>query len=226
MNQVYGQKSSDSFSQSGGITLDVRSGESLNSINLKLIRGGAVEGRILDADNEPVARAFVQVARYTSFQGKRRLMSTGMAQTDDRGHYRLFNIPPGMYYLSAVYGAFEMPGEGGSGSPPTYYPGVMTLQEASKIQVSAARDLTGMDMILVEGDAYSVSGKIVGPDGKPIIGAWINPVRVPLSDFLSFSSGDAPMLRENSNSRDSFLENTALIRGHNRRKATDGECIG
>ncbi len=190
VNQVYGQKASDSFSQSGGITLDVRSGESLNSINFKLIRGGAVEGRILDADNEPVARAFVQVARYTSFQGKRRLMPTGMAQTDDRGHYRLFNIPPGMYYLSAVYRAFEMP-EGGSGSPSTYYPGVMTLQEASKIQVSAARDLTGMDMILVEGDSYLVSGKIVGPDGKPIIGGWINPVRVPLSDFLSFSSGNS-----------------------------------
>ena len=70
-------------------------------------------------------------------------MPTDMALTDDRGHYRLFNIPPGMYYLSAVYQAFEVP-EGDSGSPPTYYPGVMTLQEASKIQVSAARDLTGI----------------------------------------------------------------------------------
>ena len=195
VNQVYGQKSINlnPFSQTGGITLDVRPGETLNSVNLKLIRGGAVEGRILDADNEPVARTFVQVSSYTSFQGKRRLMPTGMATTDDRGHYRIFNIPPGMYYLSAVYHAFEIP-EGDSGSPPTYYPGVMTLQEASKIQVSAARDLTGLDMILAEGESYSVSGKIVGSDGKPILSAWINPVRVPLSDFFFFalmSSTDA-----------------------------------
>ena len=187
VNQVYGQKASDPFSQSGGITLDVRSGESLNSINLKLIRGGAVEGRILDADNEPVVRAFVQVSRYASFQGKRRLMPTGMAMTDDRGHYRIFNIPPGMYYLSAVYRAFDLP-EGGSGSSPTYYPGVMTLPEASKIQVNATRDLTGLDMILVEGESYSVSGKVVGPDGKPILNGWIHPVGVPMGGF-SFERG-------------------------------------
>ncbi len=72
---IYGQKPTNLFSQTGGITLDVRAGESLNSINLKLIRGGVVEGRIVDSDNEPVARAFVQAARYASLQGKRRLVS-------------------------------------------------------------------------------------------------------------------------------------------------------
>ena len=47
----------------------------------------------------------------------------------------------------------------------------MTPQEASKIQVSAGRDLTGMDMILAEAEAYSVSGRAVGPDGKPFANA-------------------------------------------------------
>ena len=184
VDTIYGQKPVNLYSQTGGITLDVRAGDSLNSINFKMIRGGAVEGRIVDFDNEPVARAFVQAARYASLQGKRRLVPAGMAFTDDRGHFRLFNIPPGLYYLRAAYRAFDMP-ETGLGSALTYYPGVTTPQEASKIQVRAGRDLTGMDIMLSEAEAFSVSGRAIGADGKPFPNANIHVVQFPWGEIMS-----------------------------------------
>ncbi|MFN8007021.1 MAG: carboxypeptidase-like regulatory domain-containing protein [Terriglobia bacterium] len=183
VDAVYGQKSGNPFSQRGGITLDVRAGQSLNSINLKLIRGGAIEGRIVDSDNEPVARAIVQVARYTSIRGKRQLVASGTASTDDLGRYRLFNIPPGLYYLQSAYRGWERQ-ESGLSSPPTYYPGVMTPQEATKIQVRAGRDITGIDVTLVETKVYSVSGKAVGFDGKPFGNGLVIPMRLPMGGAL------------------------------------------
>ena len=188
VRQVYGQKGADPFSPAG-ITLDVKPGEALESINFRLIRGGAVEGRILDVDNEPLANVMVQLMVYRSFQGKRRLMPTGMAQTDDRGHYRIFNVPPGSYILSSTYLSFEAPG-GSSPFSPTYYPGVSTPQEATKIQVSAARELTGIDLILTEAVAYTISGKIVGSDGKPVINGWVNPMRLPMTEMMFALGGD------------------------------------
>lgn len=184
INGVYGQKPGGSFSPRGGVILDVRTGESLNAINIKLIRGGVVEGRILDSDNEPVARAVVQAVRYYAIQGKRRLVPASTAFTDDRGHYRLFDIAPGLYYLRAAFRSFGME-EGMSPSPPTYYPGVMSPQEASRIQVRAGRDVTGVDLILGEAESYNISGRVIGPDGKPFANAFIHVNQFPLEGMMS-----------------------------------------
>ncbi len=61
----------------------------------------------------------------------------------------------------------------------------MTPQEASKIQVSAGRDLTGMDMTLGEAEAFSVSGRAIGPDGKPFANAFIHVVQFPWGEIIS-----------------------------------------
>ncbi len=100
VRQTYGQKQSEPmmmFGFSAGTPILVRPGETLSQIDFKLIRGGVVEGRVLDQDNEPLSRVMVQMGRYSNVQGKRRLVPAGMGQTDDRGYYRLFDIPPGNY---------------------------------------------------------------------------------------------------------------------------------
>ena len=129
VSQTYGQKSTDMMSAmmspNQGTQLTVRAGETLGQVNFQMIRGGAVEGQITDQSNEPLSRVMVQLSRYRTMQGKRSLMPIGMAQTDDRGHFRLFEIAPGSYYLSASYGSFGFP-DGGGAFPPTYYPGALS----------------------------------------------------------------------------------------------------
>jgi len=186
VSQSYGQKSTDLMSSMmspmQGTQLTVRAGETLAQVNFQMIRGGAVEGQITDQNNEPLSRVMVQLSRYRTMQGKRSLMPVSMGQTDDRGHFRLFEIAPGSYYLSASYGSFGFP-DGGGAFPPTYYPGALSPQEASKLQVAPAAEITGINMALTEAASFTISGKVMRGDGKPATGARLMSMRHPPEGF-------------------------------------------
>jgi hypothetical protein len=192
VSQTYGQKSTDMMSAmmspNQGTQLTVRAGETLGQVNFQMIRGGAVEGQITDQNNEPLSRVMVQLSRYRTMQGKRSLMPVGMAQTDDRGHFRLFEIAPGSYYLSASYGSFGFP-DGGGAFPPTYYPGALSPLEASKLQVAPAAEITGINMALTEAASFTISGKVMRGDGKPATGARLMSMRHPPEGFAMMFGG-------------------------------------
>ena len=193
VSQTYGQKSAEPmFRMQGtqGTQLTIRAGETLSQVNFQMIRGGAVEGQITDQNNEPLSRVMVQLSRYRTMQGKRSLMPMSMSQTDDRGHFRLFEVPPGSYYLSATYRSFGFP-DGGGAFPPTYYPGALSPQEASKVQVAAAAEITGINMALTEIVSFTISGKVIAGDGKSASGARLLSMRhPPEADFgMMFGGG-------------------------------------
>ncbi len=190
VSQTYGQKSADPMSRTQGTQLTIRAGETLSQVNFQMIRGGAVEGQITDQNNEPLSRVRVQLSRYRTMQGKRSLIPVSMSQTDDRGHFRLFEIAPGSYYLSATYRSFGFP-DGGGAFPPTYYPGALSPQEASKIQVTSAAEITGINLALTEMVSFTVSGKVMGSDGRPASGARVMSARhPPEADFgMMFGGG-------------------------------------
>jgi uncharacterized surface anchored protein len=198
--QNYGQKTADMMFDPG-TPVTVRPGETLSQIDFKLIRGGVVEGRVFDQDNEPMPNVEVQLARYRTVQGKRTLMPAGMGQTDDRGHYRIFDLPPGSYYVSASshgFGRFFVAQEGAQPTyPPTYYPGVLTPEEASKVQVSAGAEVNGVDMALMEVSSYSISGRVLTSDGKPAHSAYVMPVRIPLELPRVYGPGSGTDLQGN-----------------------------
>ncbi len=193
VSQTYGQKSAEPmFRMQGtqGTQLTIRAGETLSQVNFQMIRGGAVEGQITDQNNEPLSRVMVQLSRYRTMQGRKSLMPVSMSQTDDRGHFRLFEVPPGSYYLSATYRSFGFP-DGGGAFPATYYPGALSPGEASKVQVAAAAEITGINMALTEMVSFTISGKIMAGDGKPASGARLMSMRhPPENDFgMMFGGG-------------------------------------
>jgi hypothetical protein len=71
-------------------------------ISIRLERTGAIEGRILDDNGDPMLGATVMAIDRTAPAGipswGTRLVS---AQTNDRGEFRIFNLPAGDYYLAA-----------------------------------------------------------------------------------------------------------------------------
>lgn len=175
LRQGYGSKT---FSGSGrrqrGTPLSITSGQVLDSIEFKLIRGGVVEGTVVDQYNEPLSRVSVTLSSYESSGGERKLFPARRATTDDRGRFRLFDIPPGAYYLSAAPPSFygRMGGEERS-FPPVYYPGVPSPLEAAKVQVTAGQEVGGFYFTLVETRSYSVSGRVLSAEGKPAHAVWI-----------------------------------------------------
>ncbi len=63
---------------------------------------GAISGRIFDEFGEPVIGAEVRAMKSFYQRGGRILVPMQSAVTDDRGEYRLFWLPPGLYFVSAV----------------------------------------------------------------------------------------------------------------------------
>ena len=167
--QNYGQKRFQAFRRRrGGTPLTLGDGQVLSGIDFNLIRGGAVEGRVADQDYEPLSRVAVTLSRYRTVQGERTLVGVSRAQTDDRGHFRLFDIPPGSYVLSATrvdYTFNRRRGRRRQTFPPTYYPGVPNPEQATRIEVSAGGEVGGFHLTLTESQTYSVSGRVLGADG-------------------------------------------------------------
>src|SRR5437764_1398768 len=82
---------------------------------------GTIAGRV--TVNPQVANVNLQGARHEPYNGNYTVM-----QTDDRGVYRIYGLPPGRYLVSAGIpvgrdGGASM-GRGNSYYPQTFYPGV------------------------------------------------------------------------------------------------------
>lgn len=96
-----------------GTPVVVAEAQAIGNIDLRLTRGGVITGRLMDEDGEPLARALVTVQRYRYVAGERQLTPAGADQTDDRGQYRVFGLPPGDYFVSAsTAGLAELLGRG------------------------------------------------------------------------------------------------------------------
>jgi protocatechuate 3,4-dioxygenase beta subunit len=175
------------------------------NIDLRLIRGGVITGRVLDEDGEPLMRALVSIQRYQYLQGNRQLISAGADQTDDRGVYRVFGLPAGDYYASVTVsglgqnigrglqqlamgaGAFApAAGRGGrgwfgamdvepSGYAPTYYPGVVSAAEAGKITLGPGQEVAGIDFQIQLVPFATVAGAVGGADNNAGITVTLAP---------------------------------------------------
>lgn len=82
--------------------IDVLEKQQVKNLELRLPRGSVITGHVFDEDGEPLAQVSVRVMRWAFQQGERRLTQAGTDQTDDRGEYRVFGLPPGDYVVSAV----------------------------------------------------------------------------------------------------------------------------
>ena len=122
-----------------GVPVNVTTGQHVTDIDLPLVAGGVIVGRILDEDGAPFAGATVD-ALVTRFQGGNdMLFSVASAQTDDRGEFRLFGLAPGAYYVSAgdpAFAAVSTP-KGVLHYSPTYYPGTTLADQARTVTVGA-----------------------------------------------------------------------------------------
>jgi hypothetical protein len=95
-----------SFGQRGpsgsGQALKVESGTTLDNIELLMTLTGAISGRVFDETGEPLAHVTVEALKYSYADGERSLTQVTSDTTNDLGEFRLFWLPPGQYFLSAL----------------------------------------------------------------------------------------------------------------------------
>ena len=156
-----------------GTPIELGDGQTLDKITIALPRGSVLGGRITDEFGEPVANAIVTAFRYAYAGGARRMVpaqgANGRDTTDDQGQFRLFGLPPGEYFISAMLrgGGPEVTDPMGdpSGYAATYYPGTTNIAEAQRVTLAVSQEQTGVHFGLIATSLVRVAGQVIMSNG-------------------------------------------------------------
>jgi hypothetical protein len=171
------QGGSNSF-RNRGKTVNLAEGETVEKIDFTLIRGGVITGRVTDADGRPVIAENVRLT--PAGQGDERRgggpfsFNPFLYQTDDRGIYRIYGIPPGRYLVSVgedgKSGVVRMGFGRSIFYTRTFHPGVTDETKATAIEVSEGSETTNADIALGRrSETFRASGRVVDAEsGKPV----------------------------------------------------------
>ena len=144
--------------------------QSVGSIDVTLLRRGAITGMIVDEFGDPVQDVTVSAVRLQpNPDGARGIRAAPLAsaRTDDRGQYRLHSLLPGAYFVQAVAEGELGPG---TGYLSRLYPGVMTFDQATQARVDFGSDVRGIDFSVIATPTYRVSGTAWDLTGRPARG--------------------------------------------------------
>jgi len=145
--------------------VSVSDGQAVKDFPLRLVPFGAISGRVLDENGDPIPGAAVEALRYAYSRYRKVWRTVQTATTNDRGEYRLFNLAPGRWYLEVTryLGIPPVPGRVHStvveeGYPATFYPGVTQPSAAGAIEVAPNTDLREVDFRLHRTRVYHLRG--------------------------------------------------------------------
>lgn len=151
----------------------ISEGEVVEDINFSLVPGGVITGTITDSEDEPLIG---QPVRITPVDEQLTSLSRSLLRrlsidnnTDDRGVYRAFGLPPGKYKVSV--------GESGSGRKSsreyyteTFHPSVTDAAKATIIEVAEGSETNHIDIVMGRPvGTFRVAGRVVdGETGRPV----------------------------------------------------------
>jgi 5-hydroxyisourate hydrolase-like protein (transthyretin family) len=146
--------------------------EEKTGVDCHVWRAAVVTGTVTDADNEPISGVTVQAIRKDYWRASLTLMAAaGPAETDDHGHFRIFGLIPGSYYLKADRGKQNTKQRGYA---PAFYPNASTWTDAQALRISAGQEYSGFHLTIHEAATFEASGKIVDAEtGRPAGGAIV-----------------------------------------------------
>jgi beta-lactamase regulating signal transducer with metallopeptidase domain len=176
--------------------LTIFNGHAPETLQLHMMRGPAISGRVFDTNGKARASAVVELMRMDFREGERTLLASDISMiTDTNGEYRLFGLLPGEYFLRV------RPRAGGADFLPVYFPGVTDARYATPITVREGADISGIDLSLTRGNLHSVRLKVViaapAPE-NPELSFYITPER-------SGGSASAGAVQFHSSGRNTYV---------------------
>jgi len=188
-----------------GAMLSLVSGQEVGDVLFRMVRAGAITGKVVDDGGEPMMGVNVSVLHKPTEEeresegprGKKlEMTSVSVVQTDDRGEYRIFGLKPGEYFVKAAdnaeslyfFGQMEEGSDGrvlrelGSQYAPLYYPGVLQMDQAQAVTLRAGDEMQA-DFSMRRVKLVEVAGRVIGPDGSPAVRAFVQLSQPGVSDW-------------------------------------------
>lgn len=136
------------------LEVTLEEGQEITDVEVTLMRGGVITGRVLDEDGDPIVNTQV-IAWRKGENGYYQQMN--QARTDDRGVYRIYGLPPGDYVISSQI-PFRWSRHASYGM--TYFPGVVSRKQAEILSVTAGSEITGIDISLQPDRGAKLVGRV------------------------------------------------------------------
>lgn len=143
------------------------------TLNLPMVRGAALEGRLLRDNGDPAVNIIVSAMRFSYDVNGRRATPVRQTRTDDRGRYRVHSLPAGEYYLEAAADPLDVltrmpaPGRPLTMLARAFYPGAPRIEGGRSIPLVAGQDLGGLDFSIPTVPATRLRGTVQDSTGAP-----------------------------------------------------------
>jgi carboxypeptidase family protein len=131
------------------------------SVDIRLPRAAAINGRIIDETGEPIAEAPVSASRMVRSAGRTRLITIVTTTTDDLGEYRLSGLAGGRYIVSVepttnmseAMAIISVDASGnavlGSAAPRwarVYYPAATSIGQAQPLSLRPGQEVSSIEL--------------------------------------------------------------------------------
>jgi 5-hydroxyisourate hydrolase-like protein (transthyretin family) len=170
------ERGGGSFFISGKV-VTVGANETVENVDLTLVRGGVITGRVTNAEGKAAIgeRVTVVDADQPARSGPGAwVVSPFEFETDDRGVYRVYGVPAGRYLVSVGQerdAGLITVGPAGAQYARTFHPNATEASQAKAVEVSAGGEARDVDISLADAPkSYQATGKIVDEAGNPVAG--------------------------------------------------------
>lgn len=169
VRQFYGARGNQYI----GTMLTLNDGQELKGIVFKLAPQSVIAGKVVDEDGEPIPNVTVMALRTMYDRGRKTFLPLGTAQSSDLGEYRLANLGPGKYIISATYRSLtNMIASSGAAAAKetdqdyttTFYPNVLESDSAAPVPVGTGAEVRAIDIHMAKTKVVRVKGKVIDSD--------------------------------------------------------------
>jgi hypothetical protein len=169
----------DSIDGNQQLSISLAADEQKQDITLSLTPGASVRGRIVDDEGNPMSGCNATAMQLRDMGMGRTLQQSGGSQTDEKGEYRISNLPGGKYYIQVrCFKTIPLPHafvrrDAIMDVPklsyaPLFYPGAADPMSAAKVQATPGAGISGIDFKMVPARGATIRGH-AGPASAGII---------------------------------------------------------
>ena len=186
-------------------------------VQIRAKRGGAISGRVIYENGDPVIGSKVEILRkvngkyisvipsFSSIMSMFTSGGSGNGQTDDRGMYRFSGLPQGEYVVKVSESVRHADNDDRGGSPDAfmlslllgsknslltfYFPDATDLKDAQALNILLGQEQGEVNITIPDKGLFTLSGKVVSrKDKKLLAGARISLQKKGQTEFSIFSN--------------------------------------